>query len=101
MAESNTKILLVEDNPGDARLLEEALVEIAELRFQLAHSATLSDALDYLSKNHPDVGLVDLGLPDSQGLEVVRRVHSVAPNMPLLVLTALNDEGLAVQALQE
>jgi two-component system cell cycle response regulator len=95
------KILLIEDNPGDARLLEEALREIVALRFELTHVGTLAEGLEFLSKVQPDVGFTDLGLPDAQGLEVVQRVHVAAPHMPLLVLTALNDEGLAVQSLQE
>jgi len=101
MLESEMKILLIEDNPGDARLLDEALREIVGLRFELKHFATLAQGTEFLSKGQPDVGLLDLGLPDAQGLEVVRRVHLAAPNLPLLVLTALNDEGLAVQSLQE
>ena len=96
-----TKILLVEDNPGDARLLREALVEIPESRFELTHCETLAQALGCLEKSKPDVILSDLGLPDSQGLEAVRRIHDVATDVPLVVLTALKDDGLALQSLQQ
>ncbi len=96
-----TKILLVEDNPGDARLLREALVEIPESRFELTHCETLTQALESLRNGKPDVVLSDLGLPDSQGLEAVRRIHDAAPDVPLLVLTALNDDALALQSLQQ
>ena len=97
----NLAILLVEDNPGDRRLVREALGEIPELRFELIEGETLANGLDRLAAYTFDVGLVDLGLPDARGVEVVRRVHEAAPNMPLLVLTALDDEAVAIQALQE
>jgi two-component system, cell cycle response regulator len=94
-------ILLVEDNPGDARLLHEAFAEIPDSRFELAHCGTLAQALEFLAQSKPDIVLSDLGLPDSQGLEAVRRIHEVAPDVPLVVLTALNDDALALQSLQQ
>jgi two-component system cell cycle response regulator len=96
-----TKILLVEDNPGDARLLRERLSETAELPFELFHCATLAQALESLAKESPDVLVLDLGLPDAQGLESVRRVRQAAPEVPLLVLTGMSDGDLAVRSLQE
>jgi two-component system cell cycle response regulator len=96
-----TKILLIEDNPGDARLLREALAEIANSRFEVTHRKTLGLALNSLAKSKPDVILSDLGLPDSQGLDTVRQLHDAAPQTPLVVLTALNDESFGSQALQE
>jgi two-component system, cell cycle response regulator len=101
MPNSEMKILLVEDNPGDACLFREVLTEISELRFEIIHRATLAEALEFLAKSTADVALLDLGLSDAQGLEVVRQIHLAAPHMPLVVLTALNDEALAVQSLQE
>jgi two-component system, cell cycle response regulator len=95
-----TKILLVEDNPGDARLLREALAESLGPRFELIHSETLAKGLDVLMTCDPDVVLLDLGLPDSQGLDAVRRTHDAAPGVPIVVLTGLNDERLAIQSLQ-
>jgi len=97
----STKILLVEDNPGDVRLLREALAEITESTFELTDCETVAQALEFLLKSKPDVVLSDLGLPDSQGLEAVRRIRSAAPEIPLVVLTALNDESLAVESLKE
>jgi len=96
-----TKILLVEDNPGDARLLRECLAETAELPFELFHRATLAEALESLAKESPDVILLDLGLPDARGLDSVRRARRAAPEVPLLVLTGMSDGDLAVRALQE
>jgi two-component system cell cycle response regulator len=96
-----TKVLLVEDNPADARLLREALAEITKSRFEVTHGETLARALEFLAKSKPDVILSDLGLPDSQGLETVRHIHRAAPDVPLVVLTSLNDESFGSQALQE
>ncbi len=101
MAILPTKILLLEDNPGDARLLREALAENPESTFELTYSETLAECLESLQNIKPDVILSDLGLPDSEGLEAVRSVHSAAPDVPIVVLTALDDESLAVQSLQE
>jgi two-component system cell cycle response regulator len=95
------KILLIEDNPGDARLLQEALAEIAELQFELIHRETVAQSLEFLAKGKPDLILSDLGLPDSQGLETVRQIHDAAPLIPLVLLTAMDDESLAVQSLEE
>ncbi len=94
-----TNILLIEDNPGDARLLREALAEIATSRFEVTHHKTLSQGLKFLAKHKPDVILSDLGLSDSQGLDTVRRLHDAAPEAPLVVLTA-NDESFGSQALE-
>jgi two-component system, cell cycle response regulator len=96
-----TKILLVEDNPGDKRLVQEAFREIAELQSEIVHCDTLKQALESLAGDRPDVVLIDLGLPDAQGLEAVRRIHDAAPEVPLVVLTMLNDESLGMQALKE
>lgn len=96
-----TNILLIEDNSGDARLLREALAEIANSRFDVTHHETLAQALEFLAKNKPDVILSDLGLPDSQGLATVRHLHDAAPEAPLVVLTSLDDESFGNQALQE
>ena len=95
-----TKILLVEDNPGDARFLLETLAEIAQARFELIHRETLAQALDYLAKSSPDILLVDLGLPDAQGLDAVVLLRGAVPHLPLVVLTVTDDESLATRALQ-
>jgi diguanylate cyclase (GGDEF)-like protein/PAS domain S-box-containing protein len=93
-------VLLIEDNPGDARLLREMLSEERSHHSQLTHVVCMADAEEHLSKHAVDAILLDLGLPDAQGLEAVRRTHAAAPRVPLLVLTGLDDESLAVQALQ-
>jgi diguanylate cyclase (GGDEF)-like protein len=96
-----TTLLVIEDNPGDARLLREMFNEEGSQHTVLAHVECMSDAEDHLVENKVDLILLDLGLPDAQGLEAVRRTHAAAPHVPLVVLTGLDDELMAVQALQE
>ena len=95
------KILLVEDNAGDARLLREMLNEPASRKHDLTHHVSMEKAVTYLAANPVDVVLLDLGLPDAQGLEAARRIRTAAPHVPLVVLTGLDDEALATQVLQE
>jgi diguanylate cyclase (GGDEF)-like protein/PAS domain S-box-containing protein len=95
------KLLLVEDNPGDARLLREMLNEDGSRDTELTHVQRMSDAEEHLAKHAVDIILLDLGLPDAQGLEAVRRAHVAAPRVPLVVLTGLDDGSLATQTLQE
>src|ERR1700722_11544001 len=94
-------ILLIEDNLGDARLLREMLGEQGSHNIELTHVQCMSDAEKYLSQRAVDMILLDLGLPDARGLGAIRRPHAAAPSIPLVVLTGLDDESLAKQALQE
>ncbi|GAC1618974.1 MAG: hypothetical protein PVS2B2_04350 [Candidatus Acidiferrum sp.] len=95
------KILLIEDNPGDVRLFKEALQEAYASKFELVHHELFGAALVYLTKENPDVVVLDLGLPDAHGIEVVQKAHAAAPKVALVVLTAVNDEALGLEALQE
>jgi PAS domain S-box-containing protein len=92
-------VLLVEDNPGDARLIREMLNDVPAARLRLHHADRLAAGLERL--DGVDVVLLDLSLPDSQGLETFRRLRDRAPEMPIVVLTGLADETLAVRAVQE
>jgi diguanylate cyclase (GGDEF)-like protein/PAS domain S-box-containing protein len=94
-------LLLVEDNPGDARLLREMLNEPGSHNTELTHVERMSEAEKHLSENAVDIILLDLGLPDAHGLGAVRRAHLIAPRVPLVVLTGMDDEAQAAQALQE
>jgi diguanylate cyclase (GGDEF)-like protein/PAS domain S-box-containing protein len=95
------KLLLVEDNPGDARLLQEMLNEPGAHPTELTHVERMSAAEKHLAEHAVDLILLDLGLPDAQGLGAVRRAHAAAPHVPLVVLTGMDDEAQAGQALQE
>lgn len=102
MSKKSIKILLlVEDNPGDARLLREMLSEQGSRATELTHVECMSEAERHLAERVFDIILLDLELPDAQGLAAVRRAHAVAPHVPLVVLTGLDDDSLAAQALQE
>jgi diguanylate cyclase (GGDEF)-like protein/PAS domain S-box-containing protein len=94
-------LLLVEDNPGDARLLREMLSEQGSAAIELTHVERVSEAEKHLAGHAVDIILLDLGLPDAQGVGAVRRTHTAAPRVPLVVLTGEDDESLAMQAQQE
>ena len=94
-------LLLVEDNPGDARLLREMFNEQGLHKIELTHVERMSEAEQHLAQRAVDIIVLDLGLPDAQGLGAVRRAHAAAPHIPLVVLTRLDDESMAAQALQE
>jgi diguanylate cyclase (GGDEF)-like protein len=93
-------VLLVEDNLGDVRLLREMFKEQASHSTELAHVECMRAAETYLTGHVVDVILLDLGLPDAQGLEAIRRARAAAPDVPLVVLTGLDDESLGVRAMQ-
>lgn len=92
-------ILLVEDNPGDARMVRELLNESAPGRFEATHMPNLKDATEQLSRQKFDAILLDLSLPDSQGMETFQKVRKLSPYLPVIVLTGLNDETVAMRAI--
>jgi len=92
---SATSLLVVEDNPGDARLLREMLNELGPQNTQITYAECMSEAEKHLRTHTVDIVLLDPGLPDAQGLEAVRRAQAAAPHVPLVVLTGLDDESLA------
>jgi len=94
-------LLVVEDNPGDARLLREMFNDQDANQTEVTHVESMSEAEIHLAEHPVDVILLDLGLPDARGLEAVQRTQVAAPRVPLVVLTGLDDEALAVQALQQ
>jgi diguanylate cyclase (GGDEF)-like protein/PAS domain S-box-containing protein len=94
-------VLLVEDNAGDARLIREMFNEQGLNTAEFTHVQCMSDAEKYLAGLAVDIVLLDLGLPDACGLEAVRRAHAAAPHVALVVLSGLDDESIALQALQE
>ena len=94
-------VLLIEDNPGDARLLHEMFREQGLHSVELTHVPCMLAAEKYLAEQRVDIVLLDLGLTDAQGMEAVRRARAAAPHHPLVVLSGLDDESMAIQALQE
>ncbi len=92
------EILLLEDNPGDARLFHEVLREVDYLAPRVAHARRLNEALELARDGAFDIIFLDLALPDGQGLEVVQQVRAVTA-APIVVLTGSADEALAARAL--
>src|SRR5580693_8204498 len=101
MKEKALQVLLVEDNAGDARLLREMFSKERPDSFELTHLLRMSEAVIHLAKGGVDIILLDMGLPDGHGLDTVRRAHAVAPSVPVIVLTGLDDEALAAEAMKE
>src|ERR1700688_1566715 len=101
MKEKALHVLLVEDNAGDARLLREMFSTEKAGSFELTHLLRMSEAVIHLGKGGVDIILLDMGLPYGHGLDTVRQAHAVAPNVPLIVLTGLDDEALAAEAMKE
>jgi diguanylate cyclase (GGDEF)-like protein/PAS domain S-box-containing protein len=94
-------MLLIEDNPGDARLVQEMFKEQNTQSTELKHVECMGDAEKYLAMHPVDIVLLDLGLPDAQGLDTVRRARRAAPGVPLVILSGMDDESMAIDALQE
>jgi len=102
MAEGKIHVLLVEDNPGDARLVEEMLKEGGADDFVLKHVESLQDGLRILSAGCGNqVILLDLGLPDETGLQTLRRIVAIAEDPSVVVITGLQNEKLGTEALKE
>ncbi len=99
-AHQKIKILLVEDNPVDVLLLQESFADFDDLDYELTHVELLSGALAHIAVSRPDIVLLDLGLPDSQGVETFLSLHRHAPDVPTLVLTALNDANIGLRAVR-
>ena len=100
MKQQSIKVLLIEDNPGDARLLQELLKEVTSVQFYIEQADCLSQGLQSLIEQTFDVILLDLSLPDSQDLETFVKLHRQAMAVPIVVVTGLDDETLAVRAVQ-
>jgi hypothetical protein len=94
------RVLLVEDNPGDARLFTELLRDANANNLKVVHVERLSTALERLKTEPFDVMLLDLSLPDAAGLDTLERAHSESPKVPIVVLTGYDDQATAVRAVR-
>ncbi|HXO86376.1 MAG TPA: PAS domain S-box protein [Gemmatimonadales bacterium] len=94
------RVLLVEDNHGDARLILEMLREVRQDAFELERVERLEQALERVGRAAVDVVLLDLGLADSQGLETFRRAHEGIVEEPIIVISGLDDESTALEAVR-
>ena len=100
MTASSVRVLLVEDSPSDALLLQEHLGLVGFESFKVTHVETLEGAVARLRADPFDVVLLDLSLPDSTGLDTFIRTHREAPHVPLVVLTGTTDEMLGIEAVR-
>ncbi len=94
------KVLLIEDNPADGRLISEMFKDISKPKYELINFTTLKDGLDYLEWDYADILLIDLSLPDSSGFETFKKAHELHPRLPIVILSGLNDEELAINAVK-
>jgi PAS domain S-box-containing protein len=101
MTSEPIKVLLVEDNPGDVRLIREMLKEVKTTLAALEETSSLTAAVERLAKGGIDAVLLDLGLPDSQGINTFLKIHDQFPGTPIVVLTGLIDERLGLQAVRQ
>ena len=95
------KVLLIEDNDVDAQLTQDLLSEWSSEEFQVSRVKTLGEGLTYLSRERFDAVLLDLSLPDAFGLSTVRQIHDTSPTIPVVVLSGVSDQSLALQAVQQ
>jgi len=95
------RILLVEDNPGDVRLVKEMLAEGSkQLVFKIEQVDTLAAGIEKIRREKFDAVLLDLGLPDSKGLETFYSLHAISLDVPIIILTMLHDEDAAIEAVR-
>jgi PAS domain S-box-containing protein len=100
MPKYSVQVLLVEDNPGDARLIREMLRDNTDVKFDIQWVEELTDGLDSLRGKPIDIVLLDLMLPDSQGIDTFLAMQTESARIPTIILTGLDDEELAVEALR-
>jgi len=101
MFDKPIKILLFEDNPGDARLFIETLKDISSQRYETTHVGSLAEGLSMLADKAVDIILLDLGLPDSQRLDTLIKLKAQVLGIPIVVLTGIDDEEIALCAVQQ
>ena len=94
------QILLVEDNRGYATVVKEMLARVMDIPYKFKHTERLSTGLKHLKTNGTDVILLDLGLPDSKGLDTFAKVYDHTPRVPIIVLTVNHNDALAVEAVK-
>jgi DNA-binding NarL/FixJ family response regulator len=95
------KLLAIEDNPGDMLLLRDMLSLAPDLPVELAHTEWLSAGLAMLGESEIDVVLLDIMLPDSRGFDALSNVLEQAPDVPVIILSSLNDDLMAQKLIRD
>lgn len=88
------KLLIIEDNSIDKRLMEEHLSEVDDIEFEFGHAFRLKEAFNLLNYEHFDIVTLDLGLPDSHGLETFEKFQTAFPNVPTIVVSGYEDKEI-------
>ena len=101
MVDKRTKVLCIEDNEDDVLLVKRQLFKNSNGRFGFSHSPTLKEGLEQLCTDPFDVVLLDLGLPDSSGLNTLMKLKQDHPEKPVLVMTGYDDETIGVKAVRK
>lgn len=101
MTDNKIKVLLIEDNQADVRLIKEMLADRSYVSFDLVCVDRLKTGLNHFAKANIHIILLDLGLPDSQGLDTFIKIQNIYPDIPIVVLTGLNDEKIGIEAVQK
>ncbi len=99
-SQNRINVLLVEDNPGDARLVEIMLNEVQQNPVVLHHVSTLAAAQNYLQSSNSDLVLLDLSLPDGSGLDSINKIQLINNSLAIIILTGLNDQAFAIKTMQ-
>lgn len=99
MSQESLHVLLIEDSPTDAQLFQHVFFRAAVGEWTLVHAERLSEAIAYCQTQSFDVALLDLRLPDSDGLDTICQFHQAVPDIPIIILTVFDDEELALQAM--
>ena len=100
MTNTYLKVLLIEDNPGDALALRRLLAQTEHVQFDTVCATRLTEGLAQLGETAFDIMLLDLSLPDSVGLDTIDKIRAYTLDVPIIVLTGLDDEEIAMQAVQ-
>lgn len=96
-----TRILMIEDNHGDVRIIQEMLRDVKGFKFDFKHAESLEKGLEYLKNDEFDVLLLDLNLPDSFGIETFFEAQKSTPNLPIVIFSGAADEKIAIEAVHE
>lgn len=101
MSNQVTRILLIQDNPDYVTFLKDRLQKELNVVYEIRSASTLKGAMDFLATGKADIILLELSLPDSRGLETFERIQAVGSSIPIVILTSLDDEIVALHAVQK
>ena len=101
MSNQPVAVLLIEDNDAEARVFQAMLAQEADPAFTVEHLSTLGAALERLARGRLDAILLDLSLPDSQGLKTFEQLHRAVSATPIVILTGIDDKALALDAVRQ